>query len=299
MKQITDEQLILELKNRFEENDRSLSEVRELMEQLKEVNEKLSNSEKLKSHFLSNIRNEINNPVAAMLGLSHNLQTLESGDWDQMRSLAKHLYNETFNLDFQLKNIFAAAEIEAGEYLPEPVNVNFIKLIEGTVASYRHKFNVKKMDFFLENKVQEDDNKTFFTTDSFKLELVLSNLINNALEFSPEKSKIIIKVSRSSNQLQISVKDYGSGINEEDRKIIFDRFTQLDSRVIKAYKGHGLGLSISQALLESIEGEIRIESKPNEGTEFIISLAPLQKGLETADFTSEGNEVFFDEAESF
>src|SRR3954470_14399093 len=111
---ISDHDLIQELKLRFETKEKLFTEQLTLLTELKHVNEKLVLSEGLKSNFLSNIRNEINNPVASILGLAKNIA---EGDLSQeaTKKFATLIYSEIFSLDFQLRNILASAELEAGE----------------------------------------------------------------------------------------------------------------------------------------------------------------------------------------
>jgi len=120
MYKITDEELLQELEKRFSENKNSIKELQKLTKQLKEVNGRLEESESLKSHFISNITNEIINPFAAILGLSRNILDVKKEDWNKVISMVQMIHSEAFHLDFQLKNIFAAAKLEAGDWMPEP-----------------------------------------------------------------------------------------------------------------------------------------------------------------------------------
>ena len=106
MGKLTDKELIEELQYRFSQNKKSLEELSALTKQLQTVNNKLKESEKLKSLFLSNIRNEMNNPLASILGLSQNIQSIDPKHWERTRIMATHIHTEAFSLDFQLKNIW-------------------------------------------------------------------------------------------------------------------------------------------------------------------------------------------------
>ncbi len=87
----------------------------ELVKSLYDVNEKLRDSERLKGHFISNITNEIVNPFASVLALAQNIKQLKEGEISKAHHMAELIFEEAFHLDFQLKNIFAAALIEAGK----------------------------------------------------------------------------------------------------------------------------------------------------------------------------------------
>jgi signal transduction histidine kinase len=292
---ITDELLIEELKFRFREKKNSLKKLEKITKELKEVNSKLAESEALKSHFISNITNEIVNPFTSIVILSKNILSVKEGDWDKVKRMASLIHSEAFNLDFQLKNIFAAAEIEAGELYMEVSNVKVDLLIEALLESYVPETTKKQLSFDFIREKPEDENFVF-KIDSEKLKLVLSNLVDNAIKFS-KNNKIIIKRWTENNTLYISVQDFGIGISENNQKIIFDRFKRLDSGINSLNRGHGLGLSINKALLDFLNGDIDIASKKNGGTTFTVSIPEATDDAEAS--SADGNEMLFDVDEVF
>ncbi len=287
---ITDELLIEELKKRFEEKKKSVKKLEKLASELKEVNKKLSESEALKSHFISNITNEIVNPFTSIVILSKNILSIKEGNWEKVMKMADLIYSEAFNLDFQLKNIFAAAEIEAGELYLEVSNVTADTLIEAVMESFVTEMQKKNLTFeFI--KIGNKDDNLYFKTDSEKLRLILSNLIDNAIKFS-KISKIIISREISEGVLTISVQDFGIGISDKNQKIIFDRFKRLETGINSINRGHGLGLSINKALLDFLYGEIKIESTKDVGTTFKITIPESIPDAES--FSADGSDYLFD-----
>jgi signal transduction histidine kinase len=142
-----------------------------------------------------------------------------------------------------------------------------------------------------------DLNKKTFKTDPAKLQLIISNLIANAIEYSHPRSEIVVKIWIQKEVLHISVQDFGVGINKADQDIIFNRFTQLDSGITKSHRGHGLGLSVTKALLEVLDGKIEVNSKLSEGSTFTVSIQ--ESEAEVEHFATDGNELFFNEGELF
>ena len=106
----SDEELIEEIRQRFEFNQNALADLQALTQKLEQMNERLKESEALKSQFLSNIRNEINNPLTSIMGLSRQLITKPDAV-ENTALVGPMIYMEAFNLDFQLQNIFIAAEL--------------------------------------------------------------------------------------------------------------------------------------------------------------------------------------------
>ncbi len=294
MSNLSDRQLLKELRTRLESSNKAQEELKALSQDYQEVSRKLSESESLKSHFISNISNEIVNPFTSILGLSKAILSVEKNDWKKVVSMVALIHSEAFNLDFQLKNIFVAAKIEAGEVAPNITKVNIRSLLQNVIES----FNIvsRKMGIHIDLQYNVDygfGKNLYFKTDSEKLKLIMSNLINNALKYSYKDSKVIIKISIEDDILHISVQDFGTGISEKNQKIIFERFKRLDSGINSINRGHGLGLSITKALLDVLDGDIMIDSKKGEGSTFSISLPEAKNIIEG--FSGEGNDIFFDD----
>jgi len=298
MSELTDKELIDELKKRFELNKRALEEVQELNEELKKANNKLEESEALKSHFISNITNEIINPFASILALSKNILSVEKENWKKVISMVSLIYSEAFNLDFQLRNIFVAAKLEAGEIYPEILNVDIKHLMESVIESFKYESKKKKLSINFEFNIKTEHEKPFFfKTDPEKLRLILSNLISNAVKFSYDDSNIDISCNLDKRNLIISVRDYGTGISLKNQQIIFDRFKRLDSGINSIHRGHGLGLSINKALLDLLNGSIDIDSNIGKGANFTVSIP--ENESQASGFAFDGNELFFDDDNNF
>jgi len=296
MSNLSDRQLLRELRLRLEERKKLDDELKELSKDFQGVTKKLKESEALKSHFISNISNEIVNPFTSILGLSKAILSVEKNDWKKVVSMVALIHSEAFNLDFQLRNIFVAAKIEAGEIAPNITKVNIRSLVQTVIDSFNIISRKMGIDIETQFNIEHGFGKNFyFKTDSEKLKLVLSNLINNALKYSYKDSKVIVKLWVDDDVLSASVQDFGTGISEKNQKIIFERFKRLDSGINSINRGHGLGLSITKALLDVLEGNIEIQSQKGEGSIFTVTLPEAKNLIEG--FSGEGNDIFFDEGD--
>lgn len=295
MRKITDEELLLELKKRLDENKNAIEELRQLNEELKVVNRKLGESEALKSHFISNITNEIINPFTSILGLSRSILSVKKEDWKRVISMVALIHSEAFNLDFQLKNIFVAAKIEAGEIYPEIMRVDIYNLTKSVVESFKFEAKKKNLELILEFDINDESEEVYlFKTDPEKIRLILTNLLSNAVKFSLEDDKINIRVWRENDgQVRMMVQDYGTGISPDNQKIIFDRFRRIDSGINSLNRGHGLGLSINKALIDCLNGKIEIESNIGDGSIFTVFIP--ESVEETEGFATDGNEFMFED----
>ena len=290
---LTDDELIQELSNRFARSRKTFSDLSVVNLKLVEMNRRLEQSEALKSNFLSNIRNEINNPLNAIIGLAAQIASL-GPEGSEGAALASMICSEAGNLDFQLRNIFMAAELEAGEIYPHLSRVNVTTVVRDVAESFRHNAARKSVEIHLEQ--HNEDAPLLFDTDAEKLQIILSNLVANAVEYSHEGGCIRIFIGISPDgSLIVEVQDHGVGIAEEDHKLIFDRFTQQETGTTRPHLGHGLGLCITKALAELLQGTIDLESAYGQGALFRITLPPHTGEDELTTFAEGGNLFLFDE----
>lgn len=301
MENYTNEELLKELALRLEKQEKLSLQQNALKNELVIANKKLAESESLKSHFISNITNEIINPFASILGLSKAILSVDKENWKKVLSMVALIYTEAFTLDFQLKNIFAAAKIESGEIYPEVADVDVCNIVQSVIATFKIELKKKKIKvetiYCDEINIAKSNGSFYFKTDPEKFKLILLNLINNAVKFSFEEGQIAIHLSKDDENLFVSVKDHGPGISEEHQKIIFDRFKRVDSGITSTNRGHGLGLSINKALLDLLGGEIHIESTPGEGAIFTVQFPEaVEESFLTA---SDDNELFFNDNQVF
>ncbi|MGD0283135.1 MAG: ATP-binding protein, partial [Dissulfurispiraceae bacterium] len=203
---------------------------------------------------------------------------------------------------FQLRNIFVAAEIEAGEASPCISNVDAYKLIRAVIDSFRHVANQKQVTIGFDwagMTAPIDPPLPFFKTDPEKLRIIVSNLVSNSVKYSTEGGKVLIKAWKHEGRLNIIAEDSGIGIDEADQQVIFERFRQLQTGTTKSYLGQGLGLSVTKALVELLNGTISVASIKGKGSIFTVLLPESKTEAEVDVFSDEGNEFIFEDGEKF
>jgi signal transduction histidine kinase len=289
MNKPTDEELIEEIRRRFEFNQNALNDMRAMTRKLEQVNEKLQESEALKSQFLSNIRNEINNPLSAIMGLAAQFFD-RSCDPEICRKTIRMIYAEAFNLDYQLQNVFMAAELEAGDTEPAFAMVEIGSVLNSCLDKLGYRISDKELS--VSKQTPED---LIFPTDAQKIEIILLNLLGNAVEFTDPGGLITLEVEENKQGLIVSVIDNGPGVSAADQEVIFDRFRQLEAGATKGHRGHGLGLSICWALAELLGGTLDLDSQPGHGSRFVLTLP--RPDVETVVHAAEGNFFIFDDTE--
>jgi signal transduction histidine kinase len=270
-----------------------ISEIEMLKKELESVNEKLGKSEAFKSHFISNITNEIINPFTSIIGISKSIMQLDGSHIGQIHSMANLVFNEAFDLDFQLRNIFEAAKIEAGETEIEASSIDIDEITNEEAERFRFKAEKKNLYFSVEAAKPEEER---FISDTNKLRTIISNLISNAIKFSDEKNKISILYNIKNETLNFKITNKGINLSDSDIKVMFDRFSKLDNEINSLNQGHGLGLSIVGFYVELLNGRIEITS--NNGFNTVSFELPALTGYDF-DFQSNDTEFFSDDPELF
>ena len=296
MIEISDDELINELNRRFTVNRKNLDELTRLNKILTKVNDRLSEAEAMKSHFISNISNEIVNPFTSILALSKTILEAKKESWKQVISMVALIHSEAFNLDFQFANIIAAAKLEAGEISPEISKIDLKDLILEVIDSFKYEARKKNLKvIFVDKSTSKPEDTFYFKSDYNKIKLILSNLISNAIKFSYIEGKVELGYNLKDDNLILFIKDFGKGISHKDHEIIFDRFQKLDSGINSINRGHGLGLSVIKAFVDLLGGTVNVQSSPGKGSTFNVILPELGGDIEGT--TIGGNELLFDEEE--
>jgi signal transduction histidine kinase len=291
MKELSDEALLNEVRRRMSLSEKTILEQQDMLQEMQRLNARLEQSEAMKSHFISNIKNEINNPLASILALTQTIVDKQSSLPADVQRNLKLIYNEAYALDFQMTNIMTAAEIEAGQVTPQWVEVGVSQVLEQVIQSFETIREKKGVPVRVEG-----DTPVQFVTDGRYFRIILANLVSNAIKFSNGNDAVVISLRITDEQLVISITNAGSDIPQEDVARIFDRFTQLDTGTVKKYQGHGLGLSVIRSLVELLDGSIAVTTQ-TPGVTFTVRL-PVKASEEgfRALLGGDGSEILFDEA---
>jgi signal transduction histidine kinase len=223
---------------------------------------------RMKGEFVAVVSHELRTPVTALLGYAKTLRQPEfAGDPKMRAEFLERMERQSERLLRLVENLLTASNLENDTLRVAIGRVLFEDLVREVVEALGSEASRVQVNLAEELPV--------LTTDRQLLSRVLQNLVDNALKYSPDGSPCELEASAEDDHLVFSVRDFGIGIEEEEQPKIFDRFYQVDSSTTRTFRGTGLGLSLVQDLLTHLGGTIEVESRPGEGSRFVVRL-PVQ-----------------------
>ena len=227
----------------------------------------LNESDKFQQKFLSNISHDFRSPLTSIKGY---LEAIQDGTIppEMLDKYIGIMLFETERLTKLTSNILTLNELDPKSVRLDISTFDLNSLIRQSVETFKGKCQKKSIQFPISyaNSVQN------VKADKGRIQQVIYNLIDNAIKFSKENSYIYITVKEKGEKAQISIKDTGCGIAKEDIDKIWDRFYKSDSSRGRDKKGSGLGLSITQEVIQAHGENIDVVSTVGVGTEFIFTL---------------------------
>lgn len=248
------------------------SRTKELEEQMIKNEELYNNNIKIeenKNKYLVNLSHELRTPLNVISSTNQLLLELSKKDNIKADKLAYYIdisernCNRLLNL---VNNILDNTKLQSKMYTLNLKEVDIIYLVEETSLTLIDYIKSKSIELIIDPEVEEK----IILCDDYEIERCIVNLVSNAAKFTPEGGNITITIKDLDDKVMISVLDTGVGIEEKYHKTIFDRFNQVDNDESKG--GSGLGLSITSKIVELHKGEIYVESKVGEGSNFVIIL---------------------------
>ncbi len=233
--------------------------------QLAERNKKLRELDEFKSKIFTNISHEFRTPLTIINGMAS--QIVEEPERWASKGGRMILRNGQNLLDL-VNRILELGQLESGEMKLEPIQADILPYIHYIFESFETFADRRDVKMELHQQVDQ----LVMDYDPEKMLRILSNLLDNAIKFTPAKGKVILTVANVKEQLQVKVADTGLGISEDQLEKIFDRFFQAEGQNKAGGTGSGIGLSLVKELVRLMEGTITVSSELNKGTCFTFSI---------------------------
>jgi len=216
-------------------------------------------------NFMIAITHELKTPIAVA---QLNLETLQKRKLDeaQQQRLIHNTLQETVRLNTLCNNMLLSSQIEAGGYKLITEELNLSELVENCAQEFVIRFPYKQVI----QKIQRD---VYVIGDKLLLQMAVNNLVDNAIKYSPKSSPVIIGIEEKEDIL-LTITDEGTGIMDEDKKKVFEKFYRAGNVATKSAKGTGLGLYLTFKIIKAHHGNITISDHFPYGSVFTIHLKP-------------------------
>ncbi len=254
--------------------DQATSDLRETLEQMEIQNVELDLAKKraqeaarIKSEFLANMSHELRTPLNGVIGFTR--LTLKTELNPTQRDHLHTIERSANNLLAIINDVLDFSKLEAGKLILESIPFPLRNVLDEVVTLLAHSSHDKGLELTLNIKNDVPDN---VIGDPLRLQQVITNLVGNAIKFTESGNIDVLvekrAISNTKVQLEVQIRDTGIGIPERDQSRLFQAFRQADASISRRHGGTGLGLVITQKLVNEMGGDISFHSQPNRGSTF-------------------------------
>ena len=228
----------------------------------------LKKLERVRKDFVANVSHELRTPLTSIKGFVEALQDGATENAEQSSRFLSIICHHVDRMNKIISDLLQLSEIESKEFelKTEPFSVR--ETIEEVVDSLRRAADEKGQS--LEMELDSED--LMAVGDKYRITQALTNLLDNAIKYTPEKGRIKVQAREKDGLVEMAVSDNGVGIRQKDLPRIFERFYTVDKGRSREVGGTGLGLSIVRHIIEAHDGKVQVESEPGKGSRFGFTL---------------------------
>ena len=230
--------------------------------------DEIKNSDRMRRDLIANISHDLRSPLASVQGYLETIFIKEKSlKPDELKHYLNIVYKNIQHLNKLVYDLLELSKLDARQIKPKPEPFSLAELTQDVVLKFKPQADKNNIDI---NSSFPSD-LPMVKADIGMIENALSNLLENALNYTPEKGNVTVGLKVIDKFVKVEVSDSGSGIPKEDLPHIFDRFYRVDKS--RSTEGTGLGLAITKKIIEAHESEISVDSKLNSGTTFTFNLS--------------------------
>lgn len=215
-------------------------------------------------NFMMAVTHELKTPIAAT---KLSLETLKRHKLDETRQneILTGAINETERLNALCNNILLSSQLESGGYKVTKYEFDFSAMVASAVTEFKKRYPTREINLKLDEKI-------VFHGEEFLIRLVLNNLLENAVKYTPATLPLTVELKEQPNSIDLLVKDQGPGIPDAEKEKIFEKFYRIGNELTRTSKGTGLGLYLSNKIIKDHHGKISLENNLPSGCVFKITL---------------------------
>jgi signal transduction histidine kinase len=235
---------------------------------LKQKSESLEEENREKTSILSIVSHDLRSPLNKIKGLT-DLMKLSGGLNDEHKEYMAHIDQSVADGNLLIRHLLDSESLRREKEKVQYEHIDLHKFLHNWELGVNAQL-LRKNQILILNHESVIPNFTFYS-DASLLTRILDNLVSNASKFSEKGQTIWVTVTGDGQAINFSIRDEGPGISDDDKKLLFRKFQKLTARPTAGEGSTGLGLSITKALVEKLQGTISLKSKVGEGTEFIVT----------------------------
>ncbi len=232
----------------------------------RDVTEERKNQE-IRDHFISVTSHELRTPMTVIRGYIEVMLQGNFGEINQTQAEFLHkMLRSVKDLITFVNDTLDLSKIQSGSLQLHIVRQSVDEVVEEVTKGLQELFDEAEV------RLHTERSDLFIEADRSQLSRVLVNLLSNALKFTPPGGEVHVSALQDESRVVIAVKDDGIGMNVDDKKVLFQKYAQIENKWVSKMRGTGLGLVISKDLIERMGGEIWVESELHKGTTFYVAL---------------------------
>lgn len=228
----------------------------------------LKKLEQMRKDFVANVSHELKTPITSIKGFSETLLDGALKDEEALKSFLMIILKESDRLQALIQELLDLSRIEQQEFVLNIKSLELTQILEET----RTILNGKAVEKDIELTLHTPGNPVWIEGDAYRITQVFLNLMTNALTYTPNSGMVEVEVKEQMDDVIVTIRDTGIGIETEELPRIFERFYRVDKARSRDSGGTGLGLAIVKHILEVLQGEITVASEPGKGTVFTVLL---------------------------
>lgn len=248
------------------EKKSNIEEIDKLTTSINSLGNSLSEQEKLRQRLTRDVSHELRTPLST---LQSHMEALIDGIWEPTPDRLISCHEEIIRLKRLVGDLEKLAQYESENLILNKTKFNMGEVVKNIVLNFEKEFLNKEVNLNFREK------DIVICLDKDKISQVVVNLISNALKYTPKGGRVDVRISQDDKYIKLSIKDTGIGISSEHLPNVFERFYRVDESRNKSTGGAGIGLTISKSIIKAHGGNITVDSKIGQGTEFIVKIPKL------------------------